>query len=161
MIIKLTAKLFLIFFMFFIFVHLIFFYRNNTIKNKLLIKKIINKIKLIENYEDIIKINKENDVENFENLNEKVIVKHNQDDLTIVTAFYAIKSKHSFAEYLMRINNFLKLNHSMVFFTQKALINIIKEMRPKYLHNKTIFVQMEIEDFYSYKNFGKEFNETF
>ena len=34
-------------------------------------------------------------------------------------------------------------------------------MRPKYLHNKTIFVQMEIKDFYSYKNFGKEFNESF
>ena len=49
----------------------------------------------------------------------------------------------------------------MVFFTQKALINIIKEMRPKYLYNKTIFVQMEIKDFYSYKNFGKEFNESF
>ena len=49
----------------------------------------------------------------------------------------------------------------MVFFTQKVLINIIKEMRPKYLYNKTIFVQMEIKDFYSYKNFGKEFNESF
>ena len=34
-------------------------------------------------------------------------------------------------------------------------------MRPKYLHNKTIFIEMEIEDFYSYKNFGKEFNESF
>jgi hypothetical protein len=34
-------------------------------------------------------------------------------------------------------------------------------MRPKYLHNKTIFIQMEIEDFYSYKKFGKEFNESF
>jgi hypothetical protein len=49
----------------------------------------------------------------------------------------------------------------MIFFTQKTLINIIKEMRPKYLYNKTIFVQMEIKDFYSYKNFGKQFNESF
>jgi hypothetical protein len=34
-------------------------------------------------------------------------------------------------------------------------------MRPKYLYNKTIFISMEIKDFYSYKKFGKEFNESF
>lgn len=164
MIIKLTAKLFFIFIVSFIFIYTIFYHQNNTIKNKLLIKRIIKKIKLIENYEDIIKIreiNKENNIENFEKLNGKEIVEHKQDDLTIVTAFYAIKSKHSLPEYLMRINNFMKLNHSIVFFTQKEFINIIKEMRPKYLHNKTIFIQMEIKDFYSYKSFGKEFNESF
>ena len=164
MIIKLIAKLFFICLLFFVSFYIIFYYRNDTIKNKLLIKKIINKIKLLENYDDIIKIkeiNKENETENFEKLNGKENIEYKQDNITIVTAFYAIKSKHSFLEYLMRINNFLKLNRSIVFFTQKTLINIIKEMRPKYLYNKTIFVQMEIKDFYSYKNFGKEFNESF
>ena len=34
-------------------------------------------------------------------------------------------------------------------------------MRPRNLHYKTIFIEMEMEDFYSYKNFGKEFNESF
>ena len=34
-------------------------------------------------------------------------------------------------------------------------------MRPKYLQNKTKFIEMEIEDFYSYKKYGKEFNESF
>jgi hypothetical protein len=103
-------------------------YHNNTIKNELLNKRIINKIKLIKNYEDIIKIrenNKENDSENFEKLNGKENIQYKQDDITIVTAFYAIKSKHSFLEYLMRINNFLKLNRSIVFFTQKTLIFVL------------------------------------
>jgi hypothetical protein len=141
--IKLTAKLFFIFLVSFFFVYIRYYYRNDTIKNKLLIKRIINKIKLIENYEDIIKIreiNKENNIENFEKLNGKEIVEHKQDDLTIVTAFYAIKSKHSFHEYLMRISNFMKLNHSIVFFTQKELIIIIKEnYLNKLLINKILF----------------------
>ena len=88
-------------------------------------------------------------------------IKYKQDDLTIVTAYYKIKSKHSISEYLRRLKDFVKLNHSIVFFTSKNFINTIKKMRPKYLYNKTIFISMEIEDFYSYKKFGKEFNESF
>ena len=128
MIIISTSKLFFICFMLFVSFYIKFLYQNNTIKNKLLIKRIINKIKLIKNYEDIIKIrenNKENDSENFEKLNGKENIQYKQDDITIVTAFYAIKSKHSFLEYLMRINNFLKLNRSIVFFTQKTLIFVL------------------------------------
>ena len=84
-----------------------------------------------------------------------------KDDLTIVTAYYKIKSKHSFPEYLRRLKNFVKLNHSIVFFASKTFIKIIKRMRPRNLHYKTIFIEMEMEDFYSYKNFRKEFNESF
>lgn len=83
------------------------------------------------------------------------------DDLTIVTAYYKIKSKHPFPEYVRRLKNFVKLNRSIVFFTSKTFINVIKRMRPRNLHYKTIFIEMEMEDFYSYKNFGKEFNESF
>jgi hypothetical protein len=72
-----------------------------------------------------------------------------------------IKSKHSVSEYLRRIKDFMKLNHSIVFFTSKTIINAIKKMRPKYLYNKTIFISMEIEEFYSYKKFRKKFNESF
>ena len=88
-------------------------------------------------------------------------IKYKQDDLTIVTAYYKIKSKHSFSEYLRRLKDFVKLNHSIVFFTSNNFINTIKKMRPKYLYNKTIFIAMEIKDFYSYKKFRKEFNESF
>ena len=94
---------------------------------------------------------------NFDNIKEE----YSQDELTIVTGYYIMKSKHTFMEYYTRINNFVKLNHSMVFFTNKQFINIIKEMRPQNLHNKTIFVEMEMEEFYSYKNFLKEFNYSF
>jgi hypothetical protein len=104
---------------------------------------------------------KEKKLENIGNLNFKESIKNKQDDLTLVTAYYKIKSKHSYSEYLRRIKDFLKLNHSIVLFTTKTLINSIKKMRPKYLYNKTIFIEMEIEDFYSYKKFGKKFNESF
>jgi len=137
------------------------FYRRNNIKQY---KKIINKFKIIENFEDIIKT-KENTnefgIKNITIQNVNKSIEYNQDDLTIVSAFYVIKSKHTILEYLMRLNNFMKLNHSLVFFTQKTFINIIKKMRPKNLLNKTVFIQMEIKDFYSYKNFGKQFNESF
>jgi hypothetical protein len=62
---------------------------------------------------------------------------------------------------MRRLKNFVKLNHSIVFFTSKLFINIIKDIRPKYLLNKTIFIQTKIEDFYSYKKFLKEFNKSF
>ena len=100
----------------------------------------------------------------FENIKKSIFEGSNeyeQDDLTIVTAYYKIKSKHPFSVYLSRLKNFVKLNHSIVFFTSKAFINNIKELRPKHLLNKTIFIEMEIEDFYSYKKFRKEFNESF
>ena len=112
-----------------------------------------NKKEFIENKEKEIKI--EN---NFDNLKTE---EYKQDELTIVTGYYIIKSKHSFMDYYKRINNLVKLNHSMVFFTNKKFINIIKEMRPKNLYYKTIFIDMEMEEFYSYKNFLKEFNESF
>ena len=119
---------------FLLFIYLLFFPFLKNIKKK---------------YENIKKSNFEESIE-FE-----------QDDLTIVTAYYKIKSKHPYSVYLSRLKNFVKLNHSIVFFTSKAFINNIKEMRPKNLLNKTIFIEMEIEDFYSYKKFGKEINESF
>ena len=112
-----------------------------------------NRKEFIENKEKEVKF--EN---NFDNLKSE---EYKQDELTIVSGYYIIKSKHSFMDYYKRINNFVKLNHSLVFFTNKKFINILKEMRPKNLYYKTIFVEMEMEEFYSYKNFFKEFNESF
>jgi len=108
-----------------------------------------------------LKLKKKKNIENERKSNLQEIIKYKQDDLTIVTAYYKIKSKRSFPEYLRRLKNFVKLNHSIVFFASKIFINDIKRMRPKHLLNKTIFIETEIEDFYSYKNFGKEFNESF
>ena len=84
-----------------------------------------------------IKIKKNH--ENIEKSNFKQSIKYEPDDLTLVTAYYKIKSKHSFPEYLRRLKSFVKLNRSIVFFTSKTFINIIKKMRPNNLQNKTIF----------------------
>ena len=48
-------------------------------------------------------------------------LKYEQDDLTIVTAYYKIKSKHSVEEYLNWINNIVLLNKSIVFSPTKNL----------------------------------------
>ena len=87
--------------------------------------------------------------------------KYQQDDLTIVSAYYRIKSKHLPEEYLKWIKNFVMLNKSIVFFTNKEFMPTFKKLRPKELHHKTVFIVKEIEDFYSYKNFYKEFNKSF
>ena len=91
----------------------------------------------------------------------RYINKHPQDDLTLVSAYYRMKSKHSRESYLRRINNIVLLNKSFVIFSNKEFMPTLKEMRPKELHYKTIFIEKEIEEFYSYKNFYKEFNEAF
>lgn len=86
--------------------------------------------------------------------------KYKQDDLTLVTAYYEMVSKHSKRDYLRWMNLTLQVNRSMIIFSSKDFINKIKKIRPAYLHNKTVFIVLEIEDFYSYKNYLNEFNKT-
>ena len=38
---------------------------------------------------------------------------------------------------------------------------IYLELRPKKYHNKTLWIERDMKDFYSFKNYYKEFNETF
>ena len=138
---------------------LFFFLNKNLVKFELCILLFFIFFYFFPFLESKVKENKK--IENIRKSNFKEKTKYKQDDLTLVTAYYKIKSKHSYPEYLRRLKNFVQLNHSIVFFTSKDLINLVKKMRPKNLHNKTIFIEMEIEDFYSYKNFGKEFNKSF
>ena len=84
-----------------------------------------------------------------------------QDDLTLVTAYYKIRSKYSAGRYSGWIKNIVILNKSMVIFSNKAFMPILKEIRPKEYLNKTVFIELEMEDFYSYKNFYKYFNESY
>jgi len=80
------------------------------------------------------------------------------DDLTLVTSYYRIKSKkHKTKDYLDWINNIVKINKPFVFFTDKKFMPHLKRIRPKKFHNKTVFNTVELVDFYSYKNFRKEF----
>ena len=86
---------------------------------------------------------------------------YQQDDLTIVSAYYKMKSKHKPEKYYKWIRNFALLNKSLVFFSNKEFMPKFKEFRPKELYNKTVFIELEIEDFYSNKNFYNEFQESF
>jgi hypothetical protein len=83
------------------------------------------------------------------------------DNITLVTAFYKIKSKHSYNEYLQWMNNILKINSSIVFYTESSLSKKIKKMRPKQFENRTIWIQYNMNDFYTYKNYLKDFKETY
>ena len=49
----------------------------------------------------------------------------------------------------------------MVFFKNKEFMPIFKKMRPTNLHNKTVFIELEFEEFYTYKNLYNEFNQTY
>ena len=83
-----------------------------------------------------------------DNNNEKF--KYQEDDLTIVSAYYKIKSKYKPRVYLNWIINFVMINKSMVIFTNKKFMLHLKSLRPKEIYNKTVFIEVEMEQFYSY-----------
>ena len=84
-----------------------------------------------------------------------------KDDLTLVSAYYKIKSKHLHEEYLTWLSNLVRLNKSFVFFTNKEFMPLLKKIRPNEYHYKTVFIELEMEKFYSYKKFYKDFNQSF
>ena len=88
-------------------------------------------------------------------------IQYQQDNLTIVSAYYKIKSKRKPRQYKDFLHNFIMLNKSIVFFTNKRFMSRLKKMRPKEYYNKTIFIQEEIEEFYAYENFLDEFKKSF
>lgn len=88
------------------------------------------------------------------------IIEFQQDDLTLVSSYYRIKSKHKPREYLDWMNNIVKINKSMVFYSDKKFMPHLKRIRPKIYHNKTVFNVVEIEDFFSYKNFINQFRSS-
>ena len=51
-------------------------------------------------------------------------------NVTIVTAYYKIRSKHSSEEYLSWMSNFLTLQDCMVIFTQHDFVSTIQTQRP-------------------------------
>ena len=63
-------------------------------------------------------------------------------NVTIVTAYYRMSSKHSNEEYLSWMSNFLTLQDCMVIFTQPDFVSTIQMLRPAdYL---TIIKAMEL-----------------
>lgn len=82
------------------------------------------------------------------------------DNITLVTGYFRIKSKHSLKQYYEWIKNFLQINRSMIFFIDKSFYKKIIYKRPKEFRNKTIWILTSIEDFYSYKHFYEDFKLT-
>ena len=87
--------------------------------------------------------------------------KYQEDDLTLVSAYYRIKSKFTSNHYLNWLSNIVMLNKSFVFFTNKEFMPTLKLLRPKELHYKSVFIELEMEDFYSNITFYNDFKETF
>jgi hypothetical protein len=97
----------------------------------------------------------------YENLNINNTRNFSKDNITIVTGYQRIKSKHRFSDYNHWITNLLKINKSMIFFIDKSIAYKIIYKRPKEYLNKTIWIPININEFYSYKNFFNEFKKSY
>ena len=67
-------------------------------------------------------------------------------NVTIVTAYYRMSSKHSNEEYLSWMSNFLTLQDCMVIFTQEDFVSSIQILRPAYY--QTIIHSIELNQEY-------------
>ena len=87
----------------------------------------------------------------------KIKNKYNKYNITLVTALYHIKSKYKFINYFNWVKNLLQINTSIVFFIDKKLSKEIKKYRPEIYKNKTVWIETNIKDLYSFKKFIKNF----
>jgi len=70
-------------------------------------------------------------------------------------------TRHRFSDYLKWVNNLLKINKPIVFFVQPNISDIIKKKRPNKFKNKTIWIERNFSNLYAYKNYLKQFKETY
>lgn len=82
-------------------------------------------------------------------------------NITLVSAYFKIPSKHLTSEYDQWISNFLQIDSPMIFFIDNAYYREIIVKRPVKYINKTIWIKINITDFYSYKKYFKEFNQAY
>ena len=88
--------------------------------------------------------------------------KFNKDEITLVTCLYQIETnRHNFSDYLKWIDNLLQINKPIVFYTQPNLSNTLKSKRPKMLEKKTIWIEKDFSNLYSYIHYLKQFRETY
>ena len=109
------------------------------------------------------KINYESDsiiIGQYENLKINNPINFTNDNITIVTGYQRIKSKHRFSLYNDWITNLLKINKSLIFFIDKSIAKKVINKRPKEYLNKTIWILVGINEFYSFKNFFNEFKQS-
>jgi len=82
-------------------------------------------------------------------------------NVTVVSAFYLMKSKYPATDYFNWIRDFLeKIECQLIFYTTADLIPQFKEMRQKNIMNdRTIFVDYPTEKFMAYIRYGYKFWE--
>lgn len=69
-----------------------------------------------------------------------------KDNVTLVSGYWSIQSKHEEKAYLTWFHNTLKINQRMIFFCEKEMMPIIKAYRGDL---ETIFIEHTIDMFYS------------
>jgi len=92
-------------------------------------------------------------------LQTKDIEKFSDTNITIVSSYYPMKSKHSIEEYKEWIKNlFGNISFNLVFFTNKEYTPFIKDIRKNYSNTKIITLEFEeLEVFKKYPlSFWKE-----
>ena len=89
-----------------------------------------------------------------------------QDNLTLVTCLFKVGNRHDGYNsgqstiYYKWTKNLLRLDRPIVFFTQPEIIDILKPYRPRRFDSKTVWIGMNISDFYTYKNYYKEIKKS-
>ena len=94
--------------------------------------------------------------ENSFTIPKKINIKNSSTEkqLTIVSALYDIgEKKRDFNLYYKWSENLFTLNTPIVFFVDPKIANKVKSLRPKEYDNITIFIEINVTDFYSYKNY--------
>jgi len=88
--------------------------------------------------------------------------KYPTDNITLVTAFFKLETnRHTLNEYFIYIQNLLLINASFVFYIDKNISKFIMEKRPKIYENKTVWIETNFSDLFSFRHFKKDFTETY
>ena len=81
----------------------------------------------------------------------------NDKNVTVVSAYYPMKSKHSIEEYKKWMKDFYgSIGFNLVFFTNKEYTPLIKEIRKDFMEN-TLIITLEFEDLEVFKKYPMSF----
>jgi hypothetical protein len=74
-----------------------------------------------------------------------------QSDVTVVTAYYVLKSKHPVARYLEWIKNFFQLRCSLLIFTDAYTLPLLQKCDPEAKSEHHRYVLCPLEEFVSHR----------
>jgi len=78
------------------------------------------------------------------------------DDVTIVTAYYPIKSKFSINDYMLWLEFWKTQNKNLVFFTSPEFIPLIENLRSNY-KEKTKVIGLPFDNLEAFQKYSKDF----